>query len=66
MGTVVFQIELYKQFFPEGNELIQPRTEFCKSNCIDANYIESSSNNMPAIAKACWWAMYSNQVYPTF
>ena len=50
---------------PEGNELIRAWTKFCKSNCIDANYIEASSNKIPSIAKARWWAMYSNQVYPT-
>ena len=50
---------------PEGNELIRAWTKFCESNCIDANYIEASSNNMPAIAEARWWAIYSKKVYST-
>jgi len=50
---------------PGGNELIEAWTRFCKSNCTEANYIEASSNNLPAIAKARWWAIYSKKVYST-
>jgi len=50
---------------PGGNELIEAWTRFFKSNCIEENYIEASSNNLPAIAKARWWAIYSKKVYST-
>jgi len=58
MGMAV-NISLSCPGFREGNELIQAWTQFFKTNCVDSNYINTNVINLPAIAKASWWVMYS-------